>query len=99
MRREKTCTISSHAAPSPARHLRTNSAPSLTAKALTAPTVSLQVPVGRKSSKAAKPLPGGDYDRYETKVLQSLPQRGTGRNRTSNRSYQSYKDLFLARGC
>src|SRR6185503_18239605 len=57
MRREYVCTISSHAAPSPARHLRTSSAPSLTANALTAPTVSLQVPVSRIV-----------YDRYQSKV-------------------------------
>src|SRR4029450_12502273 len=75
MRREYVCTISSHAAPSPARHLRTNSAPSLIAKALTAPTVSSPGTCWSEIVKGGKPLFRLDYDRYQTKVQQSLPQK------------------------
>src|ERR1051325_6856256 len=67
MRREYVCTISSQAAPSPARHLRTSSAPSLTAKALTAPTVSSPGTCASDSSKCAA-LTRGVYDRRQSKV-------------------------------
>src|ERR1051325_5664466 len=78
MRREKVETISSHAAPSPARHRLTNSAPSLVAKTFAAPTcLCLRSRRFRSSTPACParwktPLHSADYDGLEAKVPENI---------------------------
>src|SRR5919205_1278992 len=85
MRREYVETISSQAAPSPARHLLTSSAPSPTVTAPATPTSrpfkSLRgLPAGR-AARVVNPLSIGHYDRRRGKVPAppGAPQRAFSR--------------------
>src|SRR5215213_2494201 len=72
MRREYVETISSHAAPSPARHLLTSSAPSPTVTAPATPTSrpfdSLRGLPEKRAARVVNPLSNGHYDRRKGKV-------------------------------
>src|SRR5205807_9762054 len=73
MRREYVETISSHAAPSPARHLLTTSAPSPTVTAVATPTSrpfsrSLHGLARVRPAWVVNPLSNGHYDRLNGKV-------------------------------
>src|SRR3954471_17380490 len=72
MRREYVETISSQAAPSPARHLLTSSAPSPTVTAPATPTSrpfdSLRGLPEKRAARVVNPLSNGHYDRRKGKV-------------------------------
>src|SRR5215218_2197232 len=80
MRREEVETISSHAAPSPARHLLTNSAPSPTLTAVAPPTSrpfkSLRGLGLKRRAWVVNPLSNGHYDRLKGKVPAAPCARG-----------------------
>src|SRR5215207_3371694 len=81
MRREYVETISSHAAPSPARHLLTSSAPSPTLTAVATPTSrpfkSLRGLGLKRPAWVVNPLSNGDYDRLKRKVPAAPARPGT----------------------
>src|ERR1051326_2684583 len=86
MRREYVETISSHAAPSPARHLLTSSAPSPTVTAVATPTSRpFKSPsaalTGVAPAWVVNPLSNGHYDRLKGKV----PAPRTRANRAEDR--------------
>src|SRR5215207_7587282 len=80
MRREYVETISSHAAPSPARHLLTSSAPSPTLTAVATPTSrpfkSLRGLGLKRPAWVVNPLSNGHYDRLKRKVPAAPRARG-----------------------
>src|ERR671920_840238 len=82
MRREYVETISSHAAPSPARHLLTSSAPSPTLTAVATPTScpfkSLRGLGLKRPAWVVNPLSNGHYDRLKGKVPAAPSRPGTG---------------------
>src|SRR5215207_2000871 len=82
MRREYVETISSHAAPSPARHLLTSSAPSPTLTAVATPTSrpfkSLRGLGLKRPAWVVNPLSNGHYDRLKRKVPAAPRHPGVG---------------------
>lgn len=82
MRREYVETISSHAAPSPARHLLTSSAPSPILTAVATPTSrpfkSLRGLGLKRPAWVVNPLSNGHYDRLTGKVPAPSERHGAG---------------------
>src|ERR1043165_6732412 len=105
MRREKLETISSHAAPTPARHRLTNSAPSDVAKTFAAPTFkslrslrpqpSLRAPRARWKTS----LPSADYDAREANVPENIGRKPTGRARPRSVPSGLSRHLTLLASC